>query len=180
MKVCVQQFNVYLALITALSLLCGCETEKHKNTNAAALRVHIEARADNTGSTQTISVLRSDPVVVTIAKEFVLTEANVVAAKIIEVPGGFAIQIQFDENGSWVLEQYSATNPGKHFVIFGQWGDKLSDGRWLAAPLITHRLANGALSFTPDASREEAEQLVAGLNTVARKTLHTNLMNLQK
>jgi hypothetical protein len=180
MKVCSRQFNVYLALITALSLSCGCESDKDKNANAAALRVHIEVRPDKTGSTQTISVLRSEPVVVTIAKEFVLTEANVVGAKIIEVPGGFAIQIQFDENGSWVLEQCSATNPGRHFVIFGQWSDKLADGRWLAAPLITHRLANGLLSFTPDMSREEAEQLVAGLTTVARKTLHTNLMNLQK
>jgi preprotein translocase subunit SecD len=181
MKVCGQQLNVYLALITVLPLLCGCETEKNKKANTAALRVHIEVQPDNaTGSTQTISVLRSDPVVVTIARESILTEANIVAAKVIDAPGGPAIEIQFDENSSWVLEQYSATNPGKHFVIFGQWGDKLSDGRWLAAPLITHRLANGMLSFTPDASREEAEQLVLGLNKIARKTAHTHLMNLQK
>lgn len=181
MKVCVRQFNVYLALITVLPLLCGCETEKSKKANAAALRVHIEVQPDNaTGSTQTISVLRSDPVVVTIAREPILTEANIIAARIIDVPGGPAIEIQFDETGTWVLEQYSATNPGKHFVIFGQWSDRLSDGRWLAAPLITHRLANGILSFTPDASREEAEQLVLHLNNIARKTAHTQLMNLQK
>jgi preprotein translocase subunit SecD len=180
MKVCRRQFNVYLALITALSVWCGCQSDKDKDANAAALRVHIEVKPDNTGSTETISVLRSEPVVVTIAKEFVLTEANVVAAKLIEVQGGYAIQIQFDENGSWVLEQFSATNPGKHFVIFGQWSDKLADGRWLAAPLITHRLANGLLSFTPDASREEAEQLVLGLNTVARKNAHVNLKKLQQ
>jgi hypothetical protein len=180
MKVCRRQFNVYLALIAALPLWCGCQSDKDKDVNAAALRVHIEVRPDNTGSTQTISVLRSDPVIVTIAKEAVLTEANILAAKLIEVPGGFAIEIQFDENGSWVLEQCSATNPGRHFVIFGQWGDKLSDGRWLAAPLITHRIGNGILSFTPDMSREEAGQLVNGLNVVAQKTVHDKLMNLQK
>ena len=170
MKVCRRQFNVYFALIAALSLLCGCETDKDKNAQSRRLAHPHRNRADNTGSTQTISVLRSDPVVVTIAKEAVLTEANIVAAKVIEAPGGYAIEIQFDENGSWTLEQYSATNPGRHFVIFGQWGDKLSDGRWLAAPLITHRIGNGILSFTPDMSREEAEQLVLGLNNVAKKT----------
>ena len=49
-----------------------------------------------------------------------------------------------------MLEQYTAANPGRHLVIFGQWGDKLADGRWLAAPLITHRISNGLLAFTPD------------------------------
>ena len=70
-----------------------------------------------------------------------------------------------------MLEQYSAANPGKHFAIFGQWGEKLADGRWLAAPLITHRIADGMLSFTPDMSREEADRLVLGLNNVAKKIL---------
>jgi hypothetical protein len=66
------------------------------------------------------------------------------------------------------LEQYSAGNPGRHFVIFGQWGDKLANGRWLAAPLITHRIANGVLTFTPDLSRPEADQMVLGLSNVAQ------------
>ena len=106
----------------------------------------------------------------TVATAYILTEANVVAAKVIDTQGGFAIQIQFDENGTWTLEQYSASNPGKHFVIFGQWGKKIADGRWLAAPLITRRIANGALVFTPDASREEADKLVLGLTRPSRKS----------
>jgi preprotein translocase subunit SecD len=113
--------------------------------------------------------MRSDPVLITIARDPILTEANIAAARVIDTPGGFAIEIQFDENGSWLLEQYSAANPGGHFAVFGQWGDKLANGRWLAAPLITHRIANGALSFTPDTSRAEAGQLVLGLNKVAAK-----------
>jgi hypothetical protein len=68
-----------------------------------------------------------------------------------------------------MLEQYSAANPGRHFVIFGQWGDKLVNGRWLAAPLITHRISNGVLAFTPDITRAEADQLVLGLNNAAAK-----------
>ena len=41
--------------------------------------------------------------------------------------------------------------------------------RWLAAPLIGHRNATGVLAFTPDLSREEAQQLVIGLNNNAAK-----------
>ena len=133
------------------------------------MRVHIQVNPDSLGTSQTISVLRSDPVLVTISHNPILTEANIVAAKVMDAPGGFAIEIQFDENGTWLLEQYSAANPGGHFAIFGQWGDKLANGRWLAAPLITHRIANGVLAFTPDASRAEADQLVLGLNNVTAK-----------
>ena len=156
--------------VLALALLCGCQTDK-KDKIVAMLRVHIEVNADNAGAmstAQTVSVLRSDPLVVTIAKEPVLTEANIIAAKVIESPGGFSLAFQFDETGGLMLEQYSAANPGRHFVIYGQWSDKLEDGRWLAAPLITHHNPNGLLSFTAVMSREEAVRLVLGLNNVAK------------
>ena len=167
MKVRARQFNIYLALATTLALLIGCETDTPRGP-AGALRVHLEAGADSLDTSQTVSVLRADPVLVTIAKQPILTEANIVATKEIVTPGGFAIEIRLDETGTWVLEQYSAGNPGRHFVIFGQWGDKLVNGRWLAAPLITHRIANGVLTFTPDLSRPEADQMVLGLSNVAQ------------
>jgi len=174
MKVCARQFNIYLALAAALALLCGCQTHKNdpRDKVIAALRIHIEDSANAAGDANTaqiVSVLRSDPVAVTIAHDPILTEANIIASKIIDSGGGFAIQIQFDESATWMLEQYSASNPGKHFVIYGQWGDKLANGRWLAAPLITHRIGDGKLAFTADLSREEADQLVLGLNNVAKK-----------
>ncbi|MGH7954228.1 MAG: SecDF P1 head subdomain-containing protein, partial [Limisphaerales bacterium] len=173
MKVCARRFNIYFAALAALVLICGCQTEKNQKPNpkktVAALRVHLESSPSESGTTQTVSVLRANPVAVTIARDPILTEANVIAAKVIEAPGGFGIEIRFDETGSMILEQYSAANPGRHFVIFAQWGEKLTDGRWLAAPLITHRIADGVLAFTPDCSREEADQLVLGLNNVAKK-----------
>jgi hypothetical protein len=149
-------------------MLSGCQTSK-QDKEVSALRVHIEVNSNQIGNSETISVLRSDPVLVNIAKEPILTEANLVEAKVIDAHGGVALQIQFDESSALVLEQYSAGNPGKHFVIFGQWGEKRADGRWLAAPLITHRIADGRLAFTPDMSREEADRLVIGLNNVAKK-----------
>jgi hypothetical protein len=168
MKVYAQRFNLYLALVTVLALICGCQTHKKKE-QLAALRIHLQANPNEVGATQTISVLRSTPVTVTIGHDPILTEANILAARVIDTPGGFAIEVQFDESASLMLEQYSAANPGRHFVIFGQWGEKLVNGRWLAAPLITRRISNGELAFTPDISREEADQLVLGLNNIAAK-----------
>jgi preprotein translocase subunit SecD len=162
-----RQFNIYLALAATLALLGGCETNKPHGP-VAALRVHIEASPGAAGMTQTVSVLRADPVLVTIMQQPVLTEANLVAASIIDAPGGFAIEVRFDETGTWILEQYTAGNPGRHLAIFGQWGKKLADGRWLAAPLITHRIGNGAIAFTPDMSRPEADQFALGLSNVVR------------
>ena len=47
-------------------------------------------------------------------------------------------------------------------------GRQMANGRWLAAPLITHRIGDGVLAFTPDMSRAEADQFVLGLNNVAQ------------
>ena len=161
----------------ALAVLCGCQTETHKKgKEVSALRVHLEAGSNGTSTSETISVPpRDDPVLITIEKEPILTEANIIASKVIEAQGGIALQIQFDESSSLMLEQYSAANPGKHFVIFGQWGEKQADGRWLAAPLITHRIAGGIMSFTPDLSRAEADRLVLGLNNVAKQIIKGQL-----
>lgn len=174
MKVYARRFNLFLAFALVVSL-CGCSTVMswfHKPAPTAIMRVHIElapelaaAKAD---SAETVSVLRADPVSVTIDKDPVLSEANIVAARLIDTPESPAVEVKFDENGTWVLEQYSASNPGRHFVIFGQWGDKMKDARWLAAPLITKRLNDGILSFTPDMSRDEARQFVLGLSNVAK------------
>jgi hypothetical protein len=167
MKVLARHFNIYLALAVLLGLACGCQTSK--KPQKAAMRVHIETSPDPAGTTQQISVLRSDPVLVTIKREPILSEANVVTAKIIEAQGGFAFEIKFDETGTWVLEQYSAANPGRHFLVFGQWGEKLAEGRWLAAPLISRRISNGTLAFTPDCSREEADKFIPGVNEAAKE-----------
>ena len=174
MKVWTRRFNIYLTLTAALVLLCSCKTDRQKGP-VSAVRIHIEVNPDSAGTSQTVSVVRSDPVLVTIAQEPILTEANVVAARVFDAHGGFAIEIRFDETAAWILEQYSAANSGRHFAIFGQWGDKPADGRWLAAPLITHRISNGVLLFTPDCSHEEADQLVLGLNNVAKKTQKKSL-----
>jgi hypothetical protein len=154
-----------------VAMLCGCQSGKKDKEPIAALRIHVESSDNLEGTGQTVSVLRADPVLVTIATDPVLTEANIIKATVISVPGGYAVEVHFDQTGAWTLEQFSAANPGKHFVIFGQWGDKMAQGRWLAAPVISRRIPDGILSFTPDASRAETDELVLGLNNVAKKNL---------
>src|SRR5260370_28691385 len=79
MRIWPGQFNLYFTLAAALALLCGCQTDKNKSATAA-LRIHIEVTVP-TATSQTVSILRSTPMLATILKEPILTEADVVAAK---------------------------------------------------------------------------------------------------
>jgi preprotein translocase subunit SecD len=167
MKVCATRFNTYLLLLMVLAFFGGCKTDE-KDKKIGAIYIHMQAPP--LGNSETVNVLRSTPVMIHITHDPILTEINLLGAKVVNEQGGFAIALQFDEDGSLVLEEYSASNSGRHFAIYGQWGDLKTDGRWLAAPAITHRINDGVLTFTPDCSREEANQLVAGLNVVAKKT----------
>jgi len=163
------RFNLYLLpLLAALLAVTGCQTNK-TDEKVASLRLHLENRAQVPGSGETISVLRASPVLVTISREPFLTEANVAGATLLQTPGGYAIEVKFDESGTWILEQYTSANSGRHIAVFSQWSDQTKDSRWLAAPIVSHRIANGVFSFTPDASRDEAKQIVAGLNNQAKK-----------
>lgn len=165
-----QRFNSYL-LLAVLLVLTGCQTDARlRKRQVTVLGVHLEARGDASERTGPISVFRENPLVLNAQKEPFLNESMVVRANVIENPGGFAISVQFDEHGTRLLEIYSAQNPGKHVVITCQFGKKLEHTRNLAAPLISRRIANGTLTFTPDADRAEADDIVYGLNNLAAKT----------
>ena len=166
------RFNIYLVLIMGLLAGGGCKStpkDDKKDKEVSALRIHMESVGGPGDMTQNVSVIRADPVSVTILSSPILTEADVVASRVLDTTAGFAVELKFSSTGTLLLEEYSASNPGKHFVIFGQWGGKGNDGRWLAAPLITHRITDGILSFTPDMNRDDAYRLVFGLNNVSKK-----------
>lgn len=155
-----------------MPLMAGCSGLHwfhHEKEPLAILRIHLESESSAAGSTKTVSVERSQPVMVNISTDPILTEADVIAARLLATPGGFAVELDFEETAGWRLEQYTATNPGKHLAIFGQWSDKLEDGRWLAAPIIVRRMGSDKLVFAPDASHGEMERWVKGLSAVAKK-----------
>lgn len=171
------RFNLILLMGVALLAAAGCKTDKTKpdkstksDDHLSSMRIHLETRAQMPDASDKVSVLRSSPVLVPISAEPVLTEANIVAATVLKTPDqGYAIEVKFDETGSLILEQYSAANVGRHFVIFSQWSEETTNSRWLAAPLISRRISNGILSFTPDASLAESQEVVTGLNNMAKK-----------
>ena len=175
MKFCVRRFNVNLALALAAGLLAGCHTSeaKKEKESLSTFQVYIETRRDATDRSQTVKVGREHPIAFTIEKEAFVTEPHVKEAKVISEVGGFALQVQLDRQGRWLLEQYTTANHGKHLVIFSQFAvppdEKLNEGRWLAAPRISNNITNGLLSFTPDVTRAEAEQIALGLNHVAKR-----------
>jgi preprotein translocase subunit SecD len=159
-------FNFFL-VFAAGALLSGCATdeEQKKKKELSNIRIHVEADQGGDRSSA-VSVHRAAPILLNVEREPVLDEHNVIAATVVDQPGGlFSVQLQFDRQGSWLLERASVVNRGKRLVIFSYFGET----RWIAAPQISGKNSTGRLTFTPDATREEAERLVRGLNNVARK-----------
>ena len=165
-----KRFNTYLALALVTVVMCSCQTpERSREKEASTLRLHLEVNPDGTERNMPVPVYREKPVMINVDKMAFLDESSVVEGKIVDTLGGFAIQIQFDRCGSWLLEQYSTARKGKRFAIFSHFGDTPEHARWLAAPLVDKRITNGLFVFTPDATRQETERIVRGLNNVARE-----------
>jgi hypothetical protein len=168
------RFNLYLIVALVLGTAAGCKsTEGKQKKMLSTLQLHQEINPDPLGRSETAEVYRASPVRFTVDKVPFLTEANVKEAKVIDVTGGFAIELQFDRQGSWLLEQYTAATRSRHIVVHSQFvnpgEEKLNTGRWLAAPQVHTHITDGRYAFTPDATREESEQIVKGLNNVAKK-----------
>jgi hypothetical protein len=174
-------FNLYFAAAVVLVAGIGCQTSK-KQKESSLLRVHLEAGPEvPTNRCTVVQLPRNHPIDVQIDRTAFLSETDVKEAKVVEDLGGFSIRLQFNRKGSWILEQNSASNRGKHFVVYAQFvtpgQQEHTEGRWLAAPRITRNLADGVLLFAPDASREEAEEIVLGLNNIARQLEQDSVWN---
>ncbi len=168
------RFNIYLVLGLVLLAGWGCRSvAPGRGKPLATLRVHLEAAPEEATMSREISFSRSNPMRLRVQRVALLDEGSVSEAKVIEdALGGFALQVQFNPHGTMLLEQATATNVGRRLVIFSEFGPKLSNYRWLAAPLIRHRIQDGRLVFTPDATRQEAEEIAAALNRIAHKLGH--------
>ncbi len=161
-------FNGFLALTLLTSAVsCSTSEERKRSKEISSLRIHIESDRGSSDRSSAIAVHRSNPMYLNIEREAVLDESNVAAATVVDQPGGlFTVEVKLDRRGSWILERTTVMNKGKHLVVFSHFGDK---ARWIAAPEITAKNSSGRLVFTPDATREEADRLVRGLNNVAKK-----------
>jgi hypothetical protein len=159
-----KRFNTNLLatlVVPLVMLLCGCQSTKPKSM-PAVLRVHPEA-TENTTFTKTVNIFQNKSVTMKIDQSPLLTEADVQRAAVVEALGGFALYIKFNPRGQWLLDQHSSLHRGKHLAIFVEFGEKNGKSRWIAAPILSHRISDGTLLFTPDATREETEEMAANL-----------------
>ncbi len=160
--------SVFVGLLAA-----GCKTSK-EDKHVSTLRVHVQTHQDPTGHYKKVPVYRDKPKYsFYIDPSPFLTEADLSQASLEKEKGwdGFHIRLQFDHRGSLKLENITATNVGRRLVIFSQFN---KTNRWLAAPLIHERIADGKLTFVPDATRSEAKLIVQGLNNVIEKRRKRN------
>ncbi|MBI5386272.1 MAG: hypothetical protein HZA90_16505 [Verrucomicrobia bacterium] len=162
-------FNTYLCALALAAVVCGCHTEKANEKNPkkqlTLLRLHTESAAGRTSPGIEVPIYRARPTMVPIDRDAFVTEANVVAAAVLEQQGSFAIELQLDRQGTWLLEKFTVTNPGRRIAVFCSF----PEDRWVAAPIVPKVISTGRLVFTPDATREEAERIVRGLNNMSRK-----------
>ena len=166
MKIGFGRFNIYLLPLIALAAaLASCTTAQKEKMEESSLRLHMQVNRDTSlqGQSTNAVIGRSAPFQITIAREAFLTEFNIERADVSDSVGGFSISVQFNDEGKITLEHYTTAYRGRHIVIGAEFGQT----RWLAAPVIRQRIADGKLVFTPDATREEAERIVRGLNRVA-------------
>src|SRR5687768_10508404 len=161
MKIGFRAFNTYLILLATLAL--GCQSI-WKKKEFSTFRMHIETNADG-GNNGPVTIGRSEPFAVNIEKASFISEYHVENAAVVDSLGGFQIMVQLNRQGTWLLEQYSTAAREKRAAIFSNWGEP----RWLAAPKLSRRITDGVVVFTPDATREEADRIVRGLNTLVKE-----------
>src|SRR5439155_21541744 len=131
----------------------------------------LEASAGSAERVKEVPIFRANPVMIRVEKDpLQIDEGNVVQGMVLDIEGGFVIKVQLDKRGTWVLENLTASNVGNRLAIFSPCGE----ARWLAAPLISRRISDGVITFTPDADRAESERFVRGLNNVAAKIQKKN------
>jgi hypothetical protein len=162
-------FNTYYLLLTLGLLAAGCKSDASKpkpGKEAASIRFHLQVNWNRTDRTETIAVYRAHPVNLNIDKIAALDEGHIAKAEVVDDPfGGFAIKIQFNRQGTWLLENLTVANKGGRFAILCV----TDQPRWIAAPYIDRRYGDGEFTFTPDATREEAQLMVKGMNNLATK-----------
>jgi preprotein translocase subunit SecD len=167
-----RRFNIYL-LGLMLTAVAGCKTpeESRIENTKAVLRFYVEATPDGLDRYQKVDIAG---VQFNATKSHVLDESSLSRVAVVSTRDrGYALQVDFDDHGKLVLDAITSEARGKHLIIFTQFGVKKTvQDRWLAAPLITRRISNGQIVFSPNATREEADEIALGLNNVIAKRVN--------
>ena len=165
------QSTTFSTLLFAIALgiaLCGCASsgkDDQPSEKYSTLRLFGAVNPDRSGRHQTVQIYRRTPITLSVAAENFLDEGYVMEASVIETVGGFSLRIQYDRRGSGLLEIATHRLRNRHIAIHSSF----PESRWLAAPVVDRQITDGVLIFTPDATREEADRIVEGLNELSKK-----------
>jgi preprotein translocase subunit SecD len=162
------RFNIYLCLAAACLLAAGCKSEgdklKAKAKDFSSLELYLEVPPDDASDNAPVPIYREHPILVNVNKTPFLDQNCIETASVVDEPGGmYHIRVAFNNKGASFLDMYTSDYRGKRMAIFSQFGQ----ARWLASPVIRGRIADGVLTFTPDATHAESERIVKGLNMYA-------------
>lgn len=163
----VVRFNIYLAAAALLVCLTACSSPKDKEKKlTSAISLHLEISPTESDDTGAVPIFRDKPVYVNVEKQAFVDEGDLESASVLNDLGGFHIRLKFNWHGAMLLDGVTTDNHNHRIAVLAKW-DK--ESRWLAAPEIRRRMADGVFDFTPDATREEADRIVKGLNNLAKK-----------
>jgi hypothetical protein len=167
MKLPLSRFNIILAMLLLLPLGCKSSEERKRAKEATFMRFHIESNVDGTQHNARVPVYRSSPMMVGVERNAALDEEFMDNVELVAADefGNQAIKVTFNDAGKRRLDYVTSSYKGLRLVVQARW----TETRWLAAPLMTKRISDGVFIFTPDASPEECERIVAGLKNVIAK-----------
>ncbi len=173
MKISLLRFNIILLLLCCI-VPVGCQTTKKDDKTAAIkkkykkekvmLQFHLAGRPSAGGRNIRLS---NNNVQVSVDANPFLDFRSIEGAQLIEDQYGYAIQVQFNSHGAFVLDTVTTEHRGKSIAI-GATQPKVEQ-TWLAAPAIQERNSSGFLTFTPDVTRDEAERIVYGVRNVVKE-----------
>lgn len=177
----IRWFNTYLAGAVALLVLAtlGCKSaeERKRDHTYTTLWVHLETPEASPDTNHVMAVTIAGVKLNAQTKPF-LTDENVLRAAITALPeGGQALRVEFDHEGTLLLDAVTSQNRQRHLLVFSEFGlrykyatgKNVSKTRWLAAPHIRRRITDGVVVFSVDATSAELDQIVLGLNNAAKR-----------
>jgi hypothetical protein len=164
MKKVFASFN--LILLVAV-LFAGCKTTEasKEKKEQSTVRLHLEAPVTDDNSRSGTVLVTKQKIPINVDREPFLSEGDLHHAEIVATPGGFAIALNFADHGMFQLDMVTTSNKGRRIAVLMQF----PESHWVAGPMITRRISDGVLTFTPDLTLEEAQRAVRGLNNVAEK-----------
>lgn len=166
MKIRAKLFNSIL-FVFAVVLVVGCKTgakSRLKKKDSTLLLCFLESAPGLGDKTMPVEVGRTKKVNLVVASKPVITQNEVLNAEAWDTAdGGVAIRLELDRIGRRQLEIFSVLHRGKRMAVQAHF----PDARWIDVVPFDQRLSDGILILYPDASPEETDRIVKGLNLVA-------------